>query len=367
MKKVAVVFGGDSVEHDISIVTAFLVMEEAKKNKLSILPVYVARNGTLYTGKALYKKENYEKCNGFKKGYFTKKGKKAFFVQGIIHYEIECAILCVHGYGSEDGTIGGYLDTLQIPVAYGGVENAAILQDKYVTKHLLSTFDIPIVEGKKLTKEEYFSDDFSLASFLTDFSFPLILKPVHLGSSIGVHKCENIEDIERNIVSLFHLEDEVIFEKVVPHLKEYNVAILGDERKIWVSEIEEVNAQDEVLSFQNKYEEFSGIARREIPAKISSELKAKIEEYAKKAFLQLHCLGVVRFDFLYNAKTKKLYLNEINSIPGSLAYYLFEIKGFSFFELITKLMDIAHYRKNKRKNQIHIYQESHLLSIMHKK
>ena len=209
-------------------------------------------------------------------------------MQGFHHFEIQTAILCVHGFGAEDGTVGGFLDTLQIPVSYGGVENAAILQDKYLTKELLFKEGIPVVEGRKITKKEYFSDDFSLSSFLADFSFPLILKPVHLGSSIGVHKCENLEDVERFIIPLFHLEEEVMIEKVISHLKEFNIAILGDERKIWVSEIEEVNAQDEVLSFENKYEEFSGMTYRKIPANISSSLKEEIEKYAKK--------GAIYFD-----------------------------------------------------------------------
>lgn len=367
MKRIAIVYGGDSVEHDISIVTAFLVMEECKKKHLPFLPIYISRKGELFTGKSLLKKENYENLKGFKNGYLIKKRKKNYFMQGFHHFEIQAAILCVHGFGAEDGTVGGFLDTLQIPVSYGGVENAAILQDKYLTKELLFKEGIPVVEGRKITKKEYFSDDFSLSSFLADFSFPLILKPVHLGSSIGVHKCENLEDVERFIIPLFHLEEEVMIEKVISHLKEFNIAILGDERKIWVSEIEEVNAQDEVLSFENKYEEFSGMTYRKIPANISSSLKEEIGKYAKKAFESLHCLGVVRFDFLYNAKSKKLYLNEINSIPGSLAYYLFESKGMSFYELITRLIDIAEYRKEKNKNRVHIYQGSHLTQIMHKK
>lgn len=367
MKKIAIVYGGDSLEHDISIVTAFLVMKEWEKAKIPFVPIYLSRKGIFYTGKGLLHKENYESLKGFHPGTFIKKGKKNFFYTFYRKYEIDSVILSLHGEGAEDGTVGGFFDTLEIPSTFSGVENASIMQNKYLTKVLLKEIGVPVVKGKKLTKEEYLNKNIDLASFLEGLEAPFILKPLHLGSSIGVKKAKDIEEISAFLPTLFHMDEEVLIEEAIAPLVEYNIAILGDERDIFLSDIEKVNEGDRVLTFYEKYESWSGNTKKEIPAKISNALAERIQTYASKAFQALSCKGVVRFDFLYQPEKDALYLNEINTIPGSFAYYLFTSKGMSFLEMLEKLKEIAHHQKDKKKRKITRYKESRLTKIMHKK
>lgn len=367
MKTIAIVYGGDSLEHDISIVTAFFVHEACQKKKWPHCLIYLSRKGSFYCGKSLEKKENYTSLHGFHAGIFVRKKNRAYFVSKGKKKEIGTVILCGHGKGVEDGTLGGYFDTLKIPVCYSGVETSAVLQNKALTKKILRSEKIPVVKSRLVTKRDLMEHHFSLSSYLHGLCAPYILKPLHLGSSIGVKKGNTQEELEKELPQLIHLEDAFLIEEAIEHLVEYNIAIVGDDRKIFLSDIEEVNHEDRVLSFHDKYEEFQGETKRIIPAMIEEEVKRKIEQYASKAFLKLGCRGVVRFDFFYQKETGDIYLNEVNSIPGSLAYYLFESKGMSFGELLEKLIDCAQYRTHYAQHQIHIYEESNLLHIARKK
>lgn len=367
MEKLAIVYGGDSLEHDISIITAFLVMKNCQLNKRPYVMIYLSREGAFYCGKALEKKENYLSLRGFHQGHFIHHHKKNYFVTRWQKIAIESCLLCVHGAHSEDGSVGAIFDTLKIPSTFSSVENASILQNKYLTKMILKEIDIPIVPSVLVKKQQLREHRFDIETLISSLNPPYIVKPVHLGSSIGVYKCQNNIDIQKVIPTLWHLDSEIIIEEVVSSLHEYNIAIVGDERELFLSDIEEVNKENEVLSFHDKYEEFSGHNQKQIPAFIDEKLEKKIQEYAKKAFVNLNCVGVVRFDFLYNDQTNQLFLNEINTIPGSLAYYLFESKGMSFNELISLLIDISLYQYEKKKNYITTYQDSNLLTIMDKK
>lgn len=367
MEKLAIVYGGDSLEHDISIITAFLVMKNCQVNKRPYVMIYLSREGVFYCGKALEKKENYHSLQGFHQGHFIHRHKKNYFVSRWQRIAIDSCLLCVHGAHSEDGSVGAIFDTLKIPSTFSSVENAAILQNKNLTKMILKEINIPVVPSVLIKKQQLREHRFDINDLISSLQPPYIVKPVHLGSSIGVYKCQKVIDIQKEIPTLWHLDSEIIVEEVIPALHEYNIAIVGDERELFLSDIEEVNKENEVLSFHDKYEEFSGHNQKQIPAHIDEKVEKMIQEYAKKAFIHLDCVGVVRFDFLYNAQNKQLFLNEINTIPGSLAYYLFESKGMSFHELISLLIDISHYQYEKKKNYITTYHDSNLLTIMAKK
>ncbi len=367
MKKTAIVFGGDTCEHDISIVTAFLAKEEFINNKKPCLFIYLGRNGNFYYGKALNKKENYLSLKGFKRGFFKRIHNKTYFIKGIQKEKIKDVLLCVHGNGMEDGTLGAFFDILKVPVTYCGVESSSIIQNKYLTKLILKENDIPVVNGIKINQIIFKNMHFNIQTLIEDYSFPLIIKPLHLGSSIGVYKCHDIEDLNKNLTLLFKLDSEILIEECISSLKEFNVAIVGDERETFISSIEEVNHDNRILTFKDKYEEFSSTNEKEIPAIITKELADTINEYALKAFHAFSCFGVVRFDFLFDTKNEKLYLNEINSIPGSLAFYLFEDKGMSFKELINRILDSANYRYYLNKEKITTYDDSNLLNIGKKK
>lgn len=360
MGKIAIVFGGDSLEHDISIVTAFFVMEECKKHNLEFIPLYLSRKGVFYTGKALLNKENYQKMRGFKQGYFKPyAGFNAFFTKGKRHV-VECALLCVHGANVEDGTLGAYFDILKIPCTYSGVMNASLMQDKHLTKLILKSLDIPVVDSLLISKSTELEGK--------DLTYPKIVKPVHLGSSIGVKKVENYKELLDALEVALTYDDSALIEDVVENLSEVNIAVLGNKDDFILSVIEEVNVQDKVLSFADKYQQFQGkVSDHIIPAPIGKKLVEEIKQYTSRAFTGLDCSGVMRFDYLLNTKTKKVYLNEINAIPGSLAFYLFEATNVPFIQLIERLVMIAKKRYKAKRDMITSYELSDLQKIGRKK
>ncbi len=347
MKKIAIVYGGNSLESDISVLTALKVAHEFQNNGWDYLLVYLDHDGNFYTGKALLNKLNYENFHGFKKGEFKRKHQSSFFKTKTSKLYFDYALIVGHGKGIEDGTLGAFFDTLKIPCIYSGIYNAAILQDKVACKRILNTFKIPQTKFKSLSASTYLNIQ-KLDSFIKPLHFPLIVKPCHLGSSIGVRKVMNIEELKEAIEAAFYYDDEVIVEEAINHLKEVNIAILGNEEKMIISSLETVNNHDMILSFYDKYE--SGEDKkfvRIIPSDVSEDIEETIRDIAIKSFRSLSCFGVVRFDFLYDQQSQKVYLNEINTIPGSLAYYLFEDKGIEFKELLTTLVDIGIKRIQK--------------------
>ena len=366
MKKIAIVFGGDSLEHDISIVTA-LVVNKQISNKNKYIFIYLSRNGEFYYGNALINKNNYSSLKGFKKGYFKRNNNKTYFIGFTKKVEISAVLLCVHGYGVEDGTLGAYFDILKIPVAYSGVLSSSLMQNKSETKHFLNRLGINVTHGVEITYHRYQECNFDISKLIKEFIYPLIIKPVHLGSSIGVYKVKNEDELNSKISEIFELDTELIIEECIENLIEYNVAIVGHLDEMFVSEIEEVNHENKILTFKDKYEEFSLTNQKVIGGEINNEVKEKIIANSLKAFKELSCFGVVRFDYLYDKENNKLYLNEINSIPGSLAYYLFESKGMSFDELLDKIVESAKYRSYLFDKKIRTYSNSNLMSITSKK
>ena len=361
MKKIAIVYGGKSLEHDISIITALLVMEELDRNNIDYIPIYVSRENVFFTGKALLNKDNYENKNHFIKGEF--KFHRGFyqFKYGHKYIPIDVAILCVHGAGTEDGTLKALFNFMQIPSSSSSILSSSLMQDKNIAKEILRTANIPVVDGFHIRKDDKFM-------MPNGYDFPLIIKPVHLGSSIGVKKVDNDDELRKHLKLAFTYDTEVIIEKVVENLKELNVAILGTSNNYKVSEIELVNTKEKVLSFKDKYELFQcKYETHIIPAKIPTNIKKTIEDNAKKAFALLNCQGVVRFDYLFDSKTKKIYLNEINAIPGSLAYYLFKNKKITMLDIINELIKNAHDEYNANHQLTTTYEYSSLKSIARKK
>lgn len=361
MKKIAVVYGGDSLEHDISIVTSLFVMEELSKNKIPFIPIYISHDNVFYTGKALFNKDNYESKKNFIKGTFVFRQGYYQFKYGIHYEDIDVALLCFHGAGTEDGTIKALFDFMHIPSTSSSVVSSALIQDKYYSKIILRFLNIPVVDCFKLSKNQEII-------IPEGFDFPLVIKPTHLGSSIGVKKVNNYDEYQSHLNIAFEYDEEVIVEKVVTNLKELNVAVLGDSIKQTISDIELVNTEDKILTFKDKYELFqSKYSGHIIPAKITKNVQNEIKEYALKAFKSFNCLGVVRFDFLYDTKNKNLYLNEINSIPGSLSYYLFKNQKITMMDIINNLCDIARKEYNHKHTLITNYECSSLKNIAMKK
>ncbi|MCH5171894.1 MAG: ATP-grasp domain-containing protein [Erysipelotrichales bacterium] len=361
MKKIAVVFGGDSLEHDISIITGLYVLEELEKNNISYLPLYLSHENVFYTGNALLNKDNYEKKKHFIRGEFVHKNGYYQFKVKRRCIDIDCAILCVHGKGMEDGKLKALFDFMHIPSTSSSVLSSALIQDKYFSKIIMKNANVPVVDAFFLRK----GDKIEIPE---NFEFPLIVKPTNLGSSIGVKKVNNQKEFEEHLTLAFNYDESVIVEKVINNLKELNIAILGDATNYQISEIEMVNSSDNVLSFSDKYELFrSKFDGHVIPARIPKSVENDITNIAQTVFKLFNVKGVLRFDFLLDSKTKEVYLNEINSIPGSLAFYLFKNLDISFIDILNKLIEIAKKEYKENRQLISKYEHSSLKTLTRKK
>lgn len=346
MKKtnVIVVFGGDSVEHDISIITGVQVLNNLNKERFNIFPIYLSKRKQFYYSKNFFNIKTFTKRNFLKDKkcfnvFLNNNGlyKKGLFTKLIAKFEF--AFLATHGGVGENGGLQGFFETINMPYSSCGILSSAIGMNKWLTKCFLKTENLPYVTGIMVFGKEKFN-----CNYIKDFSLPLIVKPCSLGSSVGISYCRTKSQV-KNAVSFAKLFDNnIIIEKSVENLKEVNIAVLGNEYKQEVSDIEEVLKTDDILSFENKYlteNSAKGMenTNRVLPAKLDSKTKQQIEDIAVKVFKNLGCRGVVRFDFLINSLTNEVFLNEFNTIPGSFANYLWQTKKYSFSKLLDKIFD----------------------------
>lgn len=356
--KVLVVFGGVSVEHEVSILSALQVMS-AMPLSYDVLPLYIAKDGTMYHDECLCNLDTYHQVDTFipklmqvdiqkdKERYFLKQ-KKGLRKKEIV-FDIVFPVL--HGTNGEDGSFQGYLKTLQIPFVGCDVLGAAIGQDKEVMKMILQDRGLPLVPWFCWHKEE--TDTQLLLEKANRLGYPMIIKPANLGSSIGIGVAHHPEELQICIQEAFLYDHKVLIEKLISPLREINCAVLGSHANCKTSVLEEVMKQDDILSFHDKYEQGSknqgmASATRQIPAQIPDDVKDEIQRYAQETFKALQAEGVCRIDFLVQKDTLDIYVNEINTIPGSLAFYLWEQSGVSFSELLEELIQLAKIRYRKK-------------------
>ena len=372
MKNIAVFFGGVSCEHDISIITGLQVLENLSHKKYNILPVYITQDGVWFLSERklsvddfiFFKEKNFcrvcvmPNC----KGLFKIKRNKLKVV-----CEIDCAILACHGAGGEDGVLQGLLSMSGIPFTSSGVLGSAICMDKVVMKEIFKAQNFPITDHIFFTEKDYRTNKKSvLGTIKNELSFPVFVKPANLGSSIGINRCESFNSLEKAIDVAFEYDKKVIIEVAVENLKEINCACLGDDENVEVSSLEEPISWQNFLSFEEKYIHFSKVKyERKKALTISAEMVNKIKNLARTAFRSLCCSGVVRIDFLINSKTDEIYINEINTIPGSLSSYLWEDKTFA--ELLDELITLAIKNHIERINKKFCYKSAALLAYKNNK
>ena len=351
---IAVFFGGKSSEHDISIITAVQAMRALDKEKYKVVPIYITKEGKWLTGKKLYNAEtfvNFEEKGlkeislGFGKGKLLQKRFWAF--KEVL--SIDCALLCDHGLNGEDGTLQGALELAEIPYTSSAVLGSAVCMDKIIMKQLFQQngFPVPYVW---LTREEFETNEEEILDRISsELTYPLIVKPANLGSSIGISRCENEEELISAIEVACKYDGRIIVENAIIALKEINCACLGYGEDIEISKLEEPISWHKLLTFKDKYLTFSK-SRTSTEPKISKELKLQIQSLTVKAFKTLSCSGVVRVDFLLDSESSEIYINEINSIPGSLANYLFSDH---FGKLLDRLIEIGIKKfEDKKKNKL---------------
>ncbi|MCH7807335.1 MAG: D-alanine--D-alanine ligase [Proteobacteria bacterium] len=376
MKTIAVIFGGESVEHDVSILTALQFMNAMDPEKYLPLPVYVAPDGVWWSGEKLRKKDFYPldqsrmkelvRVNlapgGFrgKRPYFQAAAASRFQKTRQIPFDL--VVPAIHGSHGEDGTLQGLLELLGIPYAGSGVLASAATMDKAFTKTHLGGLGIPVLPHvlvKKPADGSFIKLEKLKAEFAAIFGktpFPVIIKPCHLGSSIGVTPAKNLNDAMAGLLFCFRIDTAAIIEPFVDNLVEYNVAVSGAFGDVRTSVIERPLKESEFLAFGDKYltgdkeglkteptsaEGMASLNRVINPGELSKRGAKNIKSWALQAFEALGLAGSVRIDFLGNEKTGDLWLNEINTVPGSFAYYLWQESepAASFIELTTALIE----------------------------
>jgi D-alanine-D-alanine ligase len=378
--KLAVFFGGKSVEHEVSVITALQAIGSLNTDKYEIIPVYIDKNNCMYTGIMTGRIESYADIELLKRQsirvFPVRDGNRVLLVKYPAGFakkviaEIDVAFPLGHGTNVEDGVLQGLLQFLGVPFVGCDLLSAAVGMNKFAQKILLKHEGIPVLDCVRITASEFFADAASAVNLIkTEIGFPAVIKPINLGSSVGIKVSDNAKCCEESLEHAFMFSGEIIAERAVQNLREINVSVLGDRDGAEASECEEPIAHDEILSYDNKYKSNSksgksaGMASlsRKIPADISAELREKIHTLAVKSFRALGCCGVARIDFLYDDKNDELFYNEINTVPGSLAFYLWEPVGLKYPDLLDKLIALALKRERENK-AINFSFETNILS-----
>lgn len=368
---IAVFFGCRSVEHEVSIISAVQAMRAINRQKYDVTPVYVTKNGEMYSGDNLFEIENYrnlpellKKCT---KVYFARENdtvlmksadKKLFSKQKDI--EISVAFPIVHGTNCEDGTIQGFFEYLNLAYVGCDIVSSAVGMDKAIFKDVLKNAGLPVLDCVQVRAKEYMTNKTEVASKIEEkIGFPLIVKPINLGSSVGITKVNTKEELDDAIMLAFSFTDRILVEKAITSLREINCSVLGDCDECIASVCEEPFMNDEILSYKDKYlgnskngGQSKGMASlgRKIPAEISPQKTEEIRDLACKTFKAIGGNGVVRIDFMIDTETDTVYANEINTIPGSLAFYLWEASDLKYTDLIDRLIELAFKRQRNRDN-----------------
>ena len=367
--KIGVIYGGETVEHEVSVISALQAMNNLNEDKYDIVPIYISKDRIWYTGHMLRDIEFYKEFEDEKK-YATKvmlyKKGKIFLLQrttGLFRKDItdlDVILPVVHGNNVEDGSLAGLLDSIGIPYVGSHVLGGALGQDKVVMKQVMESVNLPIVPYTWFYDSEYLDNKENILKEIKKIGYPVIVKPATLGSSIGIEVAKNEKDIESKIEDAMEYDTKIVVEKVIENLTEVNASVLGNYEYQKVSPLEEVMGEDEILSFADKYlgnakskgTASKGMAStsRIVPARISEKLTKEIQDTAKQVFKVLNLSGVCRVDFLIDNKENKFYVNEPNTCPGSLSFYLWKEAGMKYSELLDEMISIA-IKEYKHKNQ----------------
>lgn len=387
--KIAVFFGGNSVEHEVSIITALQAIENIDREKYEVLPIYITKDNRMYTGEKIGNIASYNDIprllqastqvtpvNLGEKVALLRAEKKLFKHE--IYDYIDIAFPIVHGTNVEDGTIEGFVKMLNIPYVGCDVISSALGMDKYACKEMLRANNIPVIEGKLYNIKQYKDDETALCKDIEKtLGFPVITKPVNLGSSVGISIAKDQKELKESLEEAFTYASKVLIEKAIMNIKEVNCSVIGDYESAKASECESPIKMDKILSYRDKYlgnstkgtkscktvgakgskNSFGGTMGSdnsnpalELPAKISTEQKKTIQELAVKTFQALGCNGVIRIDFIINQDDNKIYVNEVNTIPGSLSFHLWRETGMNYTEELNEIISLGLKRAREEKN-----------------
>ena len=375
--KLGILFGGVSVEHEISIITAIQAMNSIDPIKYEIIPIYIAKDGTWYSGAMLKDIKIYSDMDLLKRyakevvlykrdGKFILQNKRGLLRKDVS--EIDICFPIMHGTYGEDGNLQGYLETVGIPYCEADTYAAVVGQDKVFMKQIWQSSGVPVVKYDWFYDTDYNREPEKIIERLEKIGYPLVVKPARLGSSVGITFCKNNDELREAILEAINYDTKILVEEAVDNLIEVNISVLGNYQKQDLSVIEEVGSSNNLLTYEDKYiggskgpSKGMASAKRIIPARISDKLTKEVRDIAIKAFKSLNASGVVRIDFLIDKKKEKVYANEINSIPGSLSFYLWNRTDKEYPELLEDIINLG-IRDYKNKNsKVHSF-DTNILS-----
>ncbi|MBR3469264.1 MAG: D-alanine--D-alanine ligase [Lachnospiraceae bacterium] len=362
--RVALMFGGKSVEHEVSVISGIQAYLSMDTEKYDVIPVYLTKKNEMYVGEKIGKIESYKNIDAL-----LKESRRVIMMNENDHImltpypqklfgkkeaqEIDIVFPVVHGTNVEDGALQGYFKTLGVPFVGCDVTASAVGMDKFIMKTILKEYDVPLLDAAVYKLADYSDMEGLMDKIEAKFGYPVIIKPVNLGSSVGISVAKTRVELANAIDDSFRYSTKILVEHAISSLREINCAVLGDENEAIASECEEPLHTKDILSYEDKYvsnakgsgsKGMASVARK-IPADLSPEQREEVRELAIRSFQALGCNGVARIDFMIDEETGKLYFNEINTIPGSLAFYLWEPIGIPYKELLDRMIQLAFKRK----------------------
>ena len=382
--RLALIYGSRSCEHDVSVISALQAAKHINPDEYEIVYIYIAKNGDWYTGWRLSDITLYREFDPKAATRVIPMGENGRLVLmqhpedkllPIGHLkraaEADCALTVLHDMHGEDGTIQGMLEMWGVPYTSSGVLGSALGMDKIAMKQVFRACGLPVVDDVYVQRRDWKTDRQAVIEKVkSTLPFPVFVKPANLGSSIGISKAANEDELAGALDVAASYDRRILIEKGIEDMEEINCAVLGFDGECEASVTEMPVKWSEFLSFDEKYLRGSGgkcgaksapakggmasLSRR-MPAPISAELTKQVEDLAIKAFNALDCRGVARVDFLHDKADGRLYIGEINTIPGSLSYYLWEGKGLSFSDLIDRLVEYAFKAKAEKDESVFSY------------
>jgi len=384
MKNLGVIFGSRSCEREVSIISAIQLMHHVDSEKYHVIPIYIDEHGSWYTGESLKEIRTYQPFQpagrGITKVFLdmtsgsgalltVEKGKGLFGREELkAAARVDVFVVVMHGMNGEDGTLQGMLELANIPYTSAGVSASALGMDKIHMKQFFRGGNLPVLPSLWYTRTAYGGKPEEIMNEIEkELRYPVYVKPANLGSSIGVSRADNREALKAALDLAFEYDRRVLVEKGLNKPIELNCSVIGYDEEAEASPIEMPVSTEAFLDFNEKYlaggSGSKGMAslHRVVPAPIENELRDQLQEMSIKIFRMMDCKGVVRIDYMYDRETGQFFITEINTIPGSLAFYLWENAGLSYTKLIDKMVELAE-KACRDKNQANYAYSSNILN-----
>ena len=384
--QLGVIYGSRTCEHEVSVISALQLMKAVDRDKYDVIPVYISMRGDWYTGDALLDIRTYSGFDGHRKGILKVQldvaaGSGVLLTvvppKGLFGHEtlrpvarLDCAVPVLHGMHGEDGTLQGLLEMCNLPYTSSGVAASAVGMDKVFMKQFFVGGGFPVLPSCwYLRKTWQDAPETVLAEIEAKLPYPVFVKPAMLGSSIGVSKAADRQALREALELAFEFDRKVLVEQGLEQLLELNCSVLGVDGEAIPSEIEMPVTGGDLLSFMDKYIQSGGGSKgmaslkRVLPAPIEPELRERIQKLSVDIFRNMDCKGVVRIDYMFDTKGNALYITEINTIPGSMAFYLWEACGVHYPELIDRMVACAMQAYQEKNNSNYAFSSDILSNL----